>query len=215
MPASPTYWRLGALLWGLCFQFFIAEQLARSAWTIPYSWSQHMISDLGAVTCGVYPPGGARDVCSPWHAVMNTSLVIQGLLIGMGALLLRQRLAQERIGRAANTLFLIAGLSLMVVGIVPEDVGSPLHVIAAAIHLVCGNLALILLGISLRPKREFSIASWVLLTLGCVGLTAVLLLGVGQYRAIGPGAMERIGGYPLPLLLTGLGLFLFARYTRK
>ena len=138
-----TRFRIGAFLWGPCFQFFVAEQVARYAWTTPYSWSQNLISDLGAVTCGNHPVGSERNsICSPLHAVMNTSFMLQGLLICGGAFLLRQTFLRGRLTISANTLLLIAGSSLTVVGLVPEDVGSPLHGIAAAIHLLCANLAM-------------------------------------------------------------------------
>lgn len=219
---SPTTrWRIGALLWALCFQFFIAEQLTRSAWPIPYSWSQHMISDLGAVTCGVYPPsgiqlpGGVRTICSPWHVLMNSTLVLQGLLIIGGALLLRPVLMQGRAARKAISLFLIAGASLIVVGLAPEDTGLYFHVAAATVQMPSSNLALMLLGVSLRSRKGFSGIGWASFVLGTIGQIALLLLITVQDGIIGPGILQRIGGYPLPLILTALGLYFLTRRGAK
>jgi hypothetical membrane protein len=66
--------RVGAGLWSLCFQFLVAEQIARLGWSGPYSMARDYISDLGS----------AR---SPLHWVMNGSFVLQGFLIFFGALL--------------------------------------------------------------------------------------------------------------------------------
>src|SRR5271156_5509570 len=43
---APT--KVGACLWLLCFQFFVAEQIARLGWTGHYSMRRNYISDLGA-----------------------------------------------------------------------------------------------------------------------------------------------------------------------
>ena len=108
--------RRGAALWALCFQFFVCEQVAHLGWTTPYSFLHHYISDLGAVTCGEY---NGRDVCSPWHAVMNASFFVQGLLISGGALFVGGEFA--KLGRG----FLFAsGLGLCAVGLAPEDSNS-------------------------------------------------------------------------------------------
>ena len=191
----------------------MAEQVARHAWTTPYRWSQNLISDLGAVTCGNYPLESDRYICSPLHTVMNTSFIVQGLFIAGGALLLRRLFLSGQLAMTAYALPVVAGLSLSVVGFVPEDVGSPLHGIAAAIHLMSGNLALILFGLCVSRENAPSLAGKGSLVMGAVGLVAILLLGSHHYLGIGPGAMERIGGYPLPLFLTGLGIYLLSSDT--
>ena len=174
-----------------------------------------MISDLGAITCGYHPVGSNHYICSPQHGVMNGSFIVQGVLIGGGAFLLRRAFPSGRLSRIANALLLFAGASLTVVGFVPEDAGSSLHGIAAVIHLLSGNLGMLLLGISLlkqeTPKRPaLNRVGWVSLVMGVVGLTAIILLGFRHDFGIGPGAMERIGGYPLPLWLTSMGIYLLA-----
>ena len=68
--------RIGPWLWLCCFQFFVAEQIARLGWPGHYSMARDFISDLGS----------AR---SPLHWVMNGSFMLQGLLIFFGAVLAR------------------------------------------------------------------------------------------------------------------------------
>lgn len=62
------------MLWMACLQFFLAEQVVRFGWTLPYSFARNYVSDLAATAC-------SAQVCSPWHALMNCSFVLQGLLI--------------------------------------------------------------------------------------------------------------------------------------
>ena len=56
--------RTGPWLWLCCFQFFVAEQIARLGWPTHYSMARDYISDLGS----------AR---SPLHWVMNGSFMLQ------------------------------------------------------------------------------------------------------------------------------------------
>ena len=112
--------RIGAFLWSGCFQFFVAEQIARVACTTPYSMTRDYISDLGAVSCGVSAavrvqtaaqlhPEQVHAICSPLHWVMNSSFVLQGVLIFFGALLVRRCLPAGRGFTAALALLALAG----------------------------------------------------------------------------------------------------------
>lgn len=68
-------------------QFFAAEAAAIAAWRgpAPYSRRLNFISDLGQVGCGLH---GTREVCSPLHALMNVSFVLQGVGMVIAALLI-------------------------------------------------------------------------------------------------------------------------------
>ena len=181
--------RLGAVLWALCFQFFVCEQIARFGWTTPYSFSHNYISDLGAVTCADRPPGSGHFVCSPWHPVMNASFFVQGLLISGGAWL-----AGEPFSKLGRGLLVASGLGLCLVALAPEDVNTQVHFTGAAVHLTCGGLGMALLG------------NRVSLAVGLFALIALLLLATGHIGPFGHGGMERLGGYPLPLYLCATGV---------
>jgi hypothetical membrane protein len=170
--------RVGACLWLLCLQFFVAEQIARMGWTGHYSMRRDYISDLGANA-------------SSLHWVMNGSFVLQGLLIFFGAVLLRGLLP-----RIAVALLAIAGLGVLVVGLVPEDTNARLHLQGAAANFLGGNLAIILLA-----KRW---KSWITFAAGSIGLLATLALA---FRGVGwdAGTVERLAAYPLPLVLSWSG----------
>ena len=79
--------RLGAVVWICAVQFFVMQAVVQSAWTSPFSLIHNFISDLGNTVCGPYPAGSGRFVCSPWHAAMNASFALQGVLIAAGVLL--------------------------------------------------------------------------------------------------------------------------------
>ncbi len=133
-PRTPPW--LGAGWWALCFQFFVAEQIARLRWPGQYSMSMNWISDLGAAN-------------SPLHWVMNGSFVLQGVLISVGAILMRRLFPAKWGYRIALLLFLVSGVGVLVVGLVPEDRNAQVHQLAALAHLVAGNLAMILIGLAM------------------------------------------------------------------
>ncbi len=206
--------RLGAGLWLFCFQFFVGEQIARSGWTGHYSMAANYISDLGAVRCDV------SAGCSSLHWVMNGSFVLQGLLIVFGAVLVRGLFPAKPVYRIALALLVIAGVGVVEVGAVPEDVNFRLHLLGAVANFLGGNLAMILLGwVMIRRSvcegMPLRLKSWITFALGSVGLLATLALafrGTPSCAALrwNAGAVERLAAYPLPLWLTWTG-FLISR----
>jgi hypothetical membrane protein len=193
-------WRAG--LWLSCFQFFVAEQIARLGWTGHYSMARDYISDLGA----------AR---SSLHWVMNGSFVLQGLLIFFGAVLVRGFFPARPAYRIALVLFAIAGLGVLAVGLVPEDTDYRLHIAGAVANFLGGNLAMIVLGHAwIRRSVCEPVAkrwkSWFTFTAGSVGLLATIALGFRGTPSFhwDAGTMERLAAYPLPLWLTWMGFLL-------
>jgi hypothetical membrane protein len=183
--------RVGAGLWSLCFQFLVAEQIARLGWSGPYSMARDYISDLGS----------AR---SPLLWVMNGSFVLQGFLIFFGTLLVRGFFPARPVYRFALFLLAVAGVGVLMVGLVPEDADFRVHILGAVANFLGGNLAMMVLG-AMRPK------SWLTFAAGSVGLLATLALafrGFPAWAALGwhPGTVERLAAYPLPLWLTWTGL---------
>lgn len=199
---------LGAALWLLCFQYFVAEQVARLGWSTPYSMVSNYISDLGAVACRIHA-GSGLWVCSPLHRLMNASFILQGMLIFCGAVLVRSRFPAERLWTAASWLIAVAGPGVLLVGLYPEDVNLPVHDVGAVAHFLCGNLGVALLGLALlRRSPRTRVMGGLSLFAGVVGLTGTLLFFTDIDLGLGVGGMERIAAYPLPLWLTAMGAFL-------
>ena len=99
------------------------------------------ISDLGSAN-------------SPRHWVMNGSLIVQGVLISVGAILMRRLFPAKASYRVALMLFLVSGLGVLVVGLVPEDTNAQVHRVAALAHLGAGNLAMVLMGWRCSPEQH-------------------------------------------------------------
>ena len=82
---------VGAAAWILTLQFFLVQGVVQSAWTTPFSLAHNMISDLARETCGpLRRAPGIEVACSPWHALMNASIIANGILIPLGAFLTRR-----------------------------------------------------------------------------------------------------------------------------
>jgi len=195
MESSPrTLPWLGAGWWALCFQFFVAEQIARMRWPGHYSMSMNWISDLGAAN-------------SPLHWVMNGSFVVQGVLISVGAILMRRLFPAKASYRVALLLFLVSGVGVLVVGLVPEDSDAQVHRLAALVHLLAGNLAMTLMGLAMvAGAARVRFRGVITLLAGLLGLTALALLGLGEKDV---GTFERLAAYPLTLWLTWTGWLMF------
>jgi hypothetical membrane protein len=176
-------------LWSLCFQFFVAEQIARLGWPGPYSMTRDYISDLGAGR-------------SPLHWVMNGSFQLQGLLIFFGTVLVRRFFPAKPVYWIALSLLAVAGVGVLLVGLVPEDEDIRWHLMGAAANFAGGNLAMILLGLASTKQWYGRIT----LLLGSAGLLATLALMFRSGLGSEVGMVERLAAYPLPLWLTWTGL---------
>jgi hypothetical membrane protein len=112
----------------------------------------------------------------------------------------------------------IAGVGVLEVGVAPEDVNLPLHLLGAVAHFLGGNLAMILLGLvmirrSVCEALPSRFRSWITFALGSIGLLATIALafrGTPSWAALGwnTGTVERLAAYPLPLWLTWTGFLI-------
>jgi len=178
---------VGALCWAAAFPLFlIAQIVVGRGWREPaFDWTWHNISDLGNVSCGVWDTSRPRLVCSPWHDVMNVALVVTGLLLVAGVLLVRPGPRSARVSLVLG----FAGLALA--GAVPADVDEELHVLAALLIFVCGNVGLIVVGCSRRSRWRVPA-----LVSGVLGVVATVLFLAQQGAGVGVGTMERLAVFP-------------------
>lgn len=198
--------RRGAIVWMLAIQFFIAQIIVQAAWTTSFSLTANYISDLGNTTCGPYPVGSNMYVCSPWHAWMNASFIMLGVIILVGAALIYRAFPAGRMRTVGLVLLALAGPGEILVGLFPENVNITPHTIGAAAHFVSGNLGIVVLGIAIAATRRQTPLAVYSIILGSVGLLATALFVSGHYLGTGIGGMERIAAYPLPLWLIMAGV---------
>ena len=188
----------GAIAWILSLQFFLVQGVVQSAWTTPFSLAHNMISDLARETCGelVRAPG-IEIACSPWHVLMNASIILNGILIPLGVLLTRSWWPKSRAMTVALAMIALTGPGHFMVGIFPSDTGPQGHLIGAGSILALGNPGMVVAGIAAwRERRGSAIAS---LVLGLTGIAGTLLFLYLIDLGIGLGGMERVAFYPLTL----------------
>src|SRR4051812_28901098 len=87
----------GPIVWVSSVQYFVVQLIVASDWKPSYDWRLDAISDLGATSCGTFDD---RSVCSPLHALMNTSLIVLGLSMTIGSVLVYQGVRTSRLGFA-------------------------------------------------------------------------------------------------------------------
>ena len=194
--------RAGAWLWLCCVQFFVAEQVARRGWTLPYSFARNYISDLGATSCGAL-------VCSPRHALMNSSFGLQGVLIAGGALLLLK--PGSLLGRAGLAVLVACGVGLDMVACVPENGDTRVHAAGAAMHFLCGGLGMMLVGWRLRSTGERPAVGWLSIAAGLTVVAATVLLGqrgLPLLGVLGVGLVERVAAYGIVCWMVLMGVYL-------
>ncbi|SNS50765.1 hypothetical membrane protein [Geodermatophilus pulveris] len=194
---TPTRLRWGTVAWLLTLQFFVVETVAQRYSGGTHDRADDVISELGA-----------SDAAAP--VLMNASFVVQGLLIGAGAVLLRPALA-GRGGRLASAFLTAAAVGVVLVGLFPLDGQEDLHQAGAGLHLVGGGLALLAMAYALRPRSEA--LGTVLALLGLLSTAMTVFFALAVTSLLGEGGTERAAAYPIPvgLAVAGAGLWWLTR----
>lgn len=195
----------------LALQFFLVQAIVQAAWTTPFSLAHNMISDLARETCGLlYRAPGIEVGCSPWHAMMNASIIANGFLIPAGLWLTRQAWARSKAMNIALAMIAATAPGHVLVGGWPSDTGPTMHLIGAGSILALGNPGMVLAGIAgWRGHRGPSVVS---LLLGVAGILGTLLFLTETGLGIGLGGMERVAFYPLTLWCGIQGMLLWGRH---
>lgn len=190
-PRSDTQTRVGGLLWVASSVYFVAQAVAQAAWATPYSLIDNRVSDLGNTAC-VHTLGGV--ICSPLHAVMNLGLVLTGVLVLLGTVLTRHAWPRRRLTTWGLVFLAVTGAGTVLVGLSPENVNVPLHLLGA-LNIPCGILGLLLLGLAMRRTQPGKAK----LTLVLAGIGFLGMLGGPLLLALvshGGGLSERLALYP-------------------
>lgn len=199
---TDRYPLVGPIFWIVTAQYYIAQLVAASAWHPHYSFTKNTISDLGNTACSMY---SHRYVCSPDHTLMNTSFMILGITIMVGALLIWQEFRHSPWSFAGFGLMSVAGLGTALVGLAPENLHPGLHVVGAVMPFLLGNIALLLFGFSLGLQR---LMKYYTLLSGAIALVALVFFAGHDYIGIGEGGMERMLSYPQTIWMMVFGLYM-------
>jgi len=207
---TDRYPYLGPIIWFATVEYFVIQYVVASGWPTPYSLLRNPISDLGNTGCGAYD---GRPVCSPQHRLMNFAFIGLGLLIAVGAPLIRQEFRERRLALLGFCGMVIAGLGTALVGLSPENVNHTLHVIGAAGPFLVGNMALIILAFTLTMPTGMTVFTGIA---GGVGLVGLSLFAAGADVGVGQGGIERVAAYPQTIWLIVFGLYMStSHYLRR
>ncbi len=200
----------GALLTGSVV-YIAAEAIAASAWKDPaYSYADNWISDLGSATAGVFQ---GRELNSPLNVVMNSGFIIQGLLFGLGVLLL-SRTFTGRTRTFAAVMGVVATVGYILVGTfhgslqAQQDGTLPLHFTGATLAILGANVLSLVLGLHWRKTPETRVIGVTSIVLGAVGLVAVTALFLTFGSGLPSGAIERASVYTIVVWEVAVAIWL-------
>ena len=199
----------GALLWFSSLLWFFAQFAAASAWRTPYSLARNYVSDLGATSCGHFPIGSTMEVCSPLHAVMNTSFVTWGAVWFVGGLLFAAAPSLSRAARTGYVLIGVGGIGTAVVGFVPENVDFTVHSGAALLQTCAAAAGLAVLAVR-ALRHGHRLAGWLTTLVAVASVVGIVATGAaegtGAFLGVDLGIWERISLWPLPIWLATAGI---------
>jgi hypothetical membrane protein len=161
-----------------------------------YNVSTNYISDLGA-TC---PSSGPCVINEPTSLIFNSSVVLLGLLILVGAYYIQRGFRYK----PATAMIALAGIGAVGVGLFPETTGLWHGIFSLVVFLFAGLSALVTARFQRKPLFFFSII------LGLFTLVALVLYTGSEYFGLGPGGMERMVVYPVLVWSVGFGGHLMA-----
>jgi hypothetical membrane protein len=136
---------------------------------------------------------------------MNLSFVILGACMLIGSLLISQVYLDQRGASIGFLCMEAAGAGVVLVGLFPENSVPVLHGTGATLSFVLGNVAIIVLGWSLRlplALRLFSVC------LGLLALVALVAYENSHFIGIGHGGLERVVAFPQTVWLILLGAYM-------
>ena len=98
-----------------------------------------------------------NDVCSPLHAGMNAAFIVEGVRLLSGTILTATAWSGHGRRLVWQVIVGVAGISWMLVGLIPEDVNLTGHSVGALPIFIVGNIALIVAGCS-KSTRDRPVA---------------------------------------------------------
>ena len=136
---------------------------------------------------------------------MNFAFFALGVLMAVGAPLIHQEFREHRLASVGFAGMAIAGVGTVLVGLFPENVNHTAHVLGAAGPFLVGNVALIILSLTLAMPTSVRVLTGIA---GGIGLVGLLLFAIGFDLGLGQGGMERVAAYPQTIWLIIFGVYM-------
>ena len=152
----------------------IAIAIAAHPW---FSFTENAISDLGAMS--------VED-----NYILNNGLIIAGIL----AVIFSYGLYKDQksaLGKLGAIIFIIASISLILIGLFPEDFKIPIHYPASVSFFVLGSFGILIVGLA-DERWWFGAFSIALFSIGWILALVCLAIfnGVAIPELIGAGAIS-------------------------
>lgn len=200
--------------------YLLAEAVAASAFP-HYSYAVNYISDLGVPDVETL---GARAIDSPLHSVINTAIIVHGLLFACAAVDV-SRLTQLPIRVPFLAAAFAHALGMVLIATVnggQANIGLGLgwvHFLGALLSFFGGNLSSVLIGVSflVRPDPLFGtvrgrVVGVTSVLLGIIGALGIVFLQIDARAlpatVLPDGIWERIGMYAIIVWEMFLGIVL-------
>ncbi len=143
-------------------------------------------------------------MCSPFHDLMNASLIILGTCMMLGSALIASSLASDRATVAGFAGMAVSGAGVVIAGVFPENSIPVFHGLGTTMAFLVGNTGLVVLAFAPGVPvvlRAYSLAS------GTLALLALVSYASGHYVGLGEGGIERVVAYPQVAWLAVSGLY--------
>jgi hypothetical membrane protein len=201
--------KVGPVLYLASIQFFPAQILVALQWSPSYNLGRDTISDLGNTSCEIW---NAHFVCSPFHDLMNASLIVLGTCMILGSVFIASSLPSSRATATGFAGMAASGAGVIMAGAFPENTVPAFHGLGTAAAFLVGNTGLAILAFGLSGPvmlRGYSFAS------GALALIALAVYASGHYVGLGEGGMERVVAYPQVVWLAVAGLYFMVRASQS
>lgn len=181
--------------------FTVVNIAAATRWHNPgYSIRRNFISSLSTTEC---LNQAGKFVCSPWHLTVDITWVVVGVLIALGAYLLRSVFPQSRQAHAGLWLLGANGIGLAVVGANPDNLRPVLHSTGGAVGGIGGVLGLLFLGLALRRDSFWRCFGYTAIPLAILSGVSAPLMSVSTNWV---GLFESLLVYPVTWWMTAAGI---------
>jgi len=143
---------------------------------------------------------------------MNISFVLLGLIILLGSWLIHFQFNKPERITVGFILFSLGGIGAILVGLFPENTIYFLHGLGSFLPFLFGNIALVVLGLSLNVSKFLRIYT---ILSGTIALIAFCFYITHHYLGIDEGGVERLMAFPQTIWMIVFGVYLLFNHDNQ